>query len=122
MGKAIRHGILWTFLGVFPAALLIGMFFRFPVPFRGEVSGWSSLQEGSLALVYVPLLILQATAFYVIMGGFVPLAILGTIAGIIGWRLGRPDHAKPYARNIALGLAFVAALVLSVLENIIGPW
>jgi hypothetical protein len=120
MGKAILRGILWTFLGILPSAFIVAIFYRFPIPFRGYIHGWDLFQEGPNTSMELLWLLLQAAFFYTIWGGFIPLAVLGTIAGLFGWWLGRPNRVNRYTRNIALGLAFVAALILSVLDKIIG--
>jgi hypothetical protein len=122
MGKAVLRGILWSFLGVFPAVILIGILFRFPVPYRGYVQGWELFQEGLNATIELVWILLQATLYYTFWGGFLPLAVLGTVAGMLGWWLGRTDRVQSYTRNIALGLAFLAAGVLSVLDKVIGAW
>ncbi len=122
MGKAILRGILWVFFGMFPAALLVGMLYRFPIPFRGYVNGWEMFQEGLNETMELIWLLIQAVTYYTFWGGFIPLALLGTIAGLLGRWLGRPDHGDLYARNIALGLGFALAAFLSVLDKIVGPW
>jgi hypothetical protein len=122
MGKAILRGILWVFAWVFPAALAVGALYRFPVPFRGYVSGAELFQEGPTGTMELIWMLLQAVLYDTVYGGFIVLAILGSVAGLIGWRLGRPDRVNRYTRNIALGLALAAAVVLSVLDKIVGPW
>jgi hypothetical protein len=122
MGKAIRLGILWVFLGILPSALIVATLYRFPVPFRGYIRGWDLFQEGPNTSIELIWLLLQAIIYYIFWGGFILLAILGTIAGLLGWRLGKSDRTNRYVRNIALGLAFATAVVLSVLDKIIGPW
>ena len=67
-------------------------------------------------------MILQAVVYYTIFGGFLVLAVLGIIAGLIGWWLGRPESVDRYVRDIALGLAFAVAVILAVLDKVIGPW
>jgi hypothetical protein len=121
MKRAIGRGILWTFIGVYPAALLVGMFFRFPIPMAEYASGWNILSAGPTALV--PLLrIPQAVLFYTIFGGFIPLTVLGILAGLLSHKFGRTEAVTRNTRNIALGLAFVPVVALSVLDKFIGPW
>jgi hypothetical protein len=122
MGQAILRGILWVFLGIFPAALLVGTLYRFPVPLRGYVNGWAMFQEGLNETIELVWLLIQAVIYFTLWGGFIPLAILGAFAGLLGWRLGKADHGHRYVRNIALGLGFVVATFLSVLDKIVGPW
>jgi hypothetical protein len=122
VGKAIWKGIVWSFVGIFPAAVLVGLLYRFPIPFFGYTGGWAAFREGPLAVLSVAVMIIEAVGFYIIFGGEIALLILGIVAGLIGWWFGRPDRAERYARNIALGLACAAAIVPSVLEFVIGPW
>jgi hypothetical protein len=111
-------------LGIFPAAVLIGMAFRFPIPFDGYVGGWAALREDPWALPLVPWWIVQGVAFYVAFGGFLVLIPLGAVGGLVGARLARsrPERAGRYVLGIALGIDLAAAGLLSVLELIIGPW
>jgi hypothetical protein len=121
MGKAIGIGILWTFIGLFPAALLVGVVYHVPVPFSGPVGAREIFGEGpSMGLLRV-WLIIQAVVFYTIAGGFLVVGLLGAIAGVIGWRMDRV-RANRFARNIGLGLALIPVAVLSVLDKLIGPW
>lgn len=122
MGKAILRGIMWVFLGVVPAAVVVGTIYRFPVPFRGDVSGAELFSEGPTGTMELIWMILQAVLYYTVFGGFLVLAVLGAAAGLLGWRLGRPDRVDRYTRRIALGLAFAVAVVLAVLDKIIGKW
>lgn len=121
MGRAMLRGILWVSLGVFPAVLLVGVFYRFPVPWRGQVSGWTMFQEGPDEAMELVWMLAQAVVYYTLWGGFLVLAVLGAVAGSLGWLLGRPDHSNRYVRNIALGLGLVAAALFSVLGEPVGP-
>ncbi|MGP0069510.1 MAG: hypothetical protein ACLQGP_38670 [Isosphaeraceae bacterium] len=122
MGKAIRDGILWVSAGILPSALIVATLYRFPIPFRGYIRGWDLLQEGPNTSIELIWLLIQAAIYYILWGGFIVLAVLGTIAGVLGHWLGKPDRVKRSVRNIALGLAFVVAVVLSVLDKIVGAW
>ena len=122
MGKAILRGILWTFLVILPAAFIVAILYRFPIPFRGYIRGWDLFSEGPDTSMELLWLLLQAAFYYIIWGGFILLALLGTVAGLAGWWLGKPDRVNRFTRYIALGLALVTAIVLSVLDKIIGQW
>jgi hypothetical protein len=86
------------------------------------VSGAELFQEGPSGTMELIWMVLQAVLYYTVFGGFLVLAALGSIAGLIGWRLGKPDRVNRYTRNLALGLALVVAAFLSVLDKIIGKW
>lgn len=122
MGKAILRGIMWVFIWIFPSALAVGSIYRFPVPFRGYVSGAELFQEGPRGTMELIWMLLQAVLYYTAWGGFLVLAVLGAVAGLAGWRLGKPDHVNRYVRNLALGLTLATAGALSVLDKIIGRW
>jgi hypothetical protein len=122
MGKAILRGIMWVFLGVVPAAIVVGTIYRFPVPFRGDVSGAELFPEGPSGTMELIWMILQGVIYDTVYGGFLVLAALGAVAGLLGWRLGRPDRVDRYTRRIALGLTFALAIVLAVLDKIIAEW
>jgi hypothetical protein len=119
MGQSILHGIRWMFLGIFPAVLLVGTLYRFPVPFRGYVDGWAMFQEGPDETMELAWMLLQAVIYYLFWGGFLALALLGAVAGLLGWWIGRQDQGRRYARNIALGLGFATAALLSVLDKVV---
>jgi hypothetical protein len=122
MSRAILRGILWAFLGIFPAAIAVGTVYHFPVPFRGEVSGAELFPEGPNGTAELVWMILQAVVYYTLWGGFVLLAMLGIVAGMLSWWLGSPDKMLRYTRNIALGLDLLAAITLAVLDKIVGAW
>jgi hypothetical protein len=122
MGKAILRGIFWVFVWIFPAAVAVGTFYHFPVPFRGEISGADLFQEGPRGTAELIWMILQAVVYYTVFGGFLVLAVLGSIAGLAGRWLGQPDRVSRYTRDIALGIALLVAIVLAVLDKVIGKW
>jgi hypothetical protein len=122
MSHAVLRGISWVFLWIFPSALAVGAIYRFPVPFRGYVSGAELFQEGPRGTMELIWMVLQAVLYYTAFGGVLILAVLGAIAGLVGWRLGRPDDVGRYVRNIALALALLTAGVLSLLDKFIGRW
>jgi hypothetical protein len=122
MSGAILRGILWTFLGIFPSAIVVGSLYHFPVPFRGEVSGAELIPEGPTGTAELMWMILQAVFYYTLWGGFVLLALLGIVAGLLGWRLGGPEKVHRYTQRLALGLSFLLASGMAVLDKMVGGW
>ena len=98
MGKAIRQGILWFTIGILPSALVVATLYRFPIPFRGYIRGWELFQDGPNTSMELIWLLLQALVYYTLWGGFLVLALLGTVAGLLGRRLGKPDRVNRYVR------------------------
>ena len=111
--RAAVLGALLTIGFAFPAAGLLALVYRFPVPFTGYESGMAALPHA-----------LFAAAFYGALGGFVFLGLAGTAAGVViersAARSGRPWLQTTIAA--AAGIACAAALALSVLDKVIGPW
>ena len=56
MGRSALRGVACTLLGTFPAALLVGLLFRFPIPFRGYDMRFhfAVLQQRDRFLVNIP--------------------------------------------------------------------
>lgn len=110
---AALHGAVWCVLFSFPSAMLLVSVWRFPIPFRGYVSGLKHSGQAFLAV-----------GFYGIIGGFVLLGVLGAIAGMITHAL-RPDdeqEQKRLAHIITAAIALAATTLLAALDKIIGPW
>ena len=117
--KVVRSSVFSIGL-TFPAAALIGLVWRFPVPFGGYT-------EGVEALVLAP----QAAFFYLIFGGFIVVPAMSMTATIVAFRLATrraPSAAVPTATAWRLllatsaGAAVAFALFLAGLELVIGPW
>jgi len=94
-------------------AALVGVFFRFPVPFAGYQSGPRHLTG-----------FLIGAGFYLVLGGAVLQALLGAFVGaVVYWWTGR--HGRD-AVGLTVGLAAACALpgvlLLSVLDWFIGDW
>lgn len=112
-GHAFMQSLLWSTAWTIPLAMLTALLYRFPLPFSGYESGWNAAIMAPLALI-----------FYIAIGGFVFLLVLGSAAGLLAyWRAGgeysKTRHlAKMYA--MVVGLIFVAGL--AVLDKLIGPW
>ena len=80
-------------VGIFPAVFLVGTLYRFPVPWRGYVSGWEMFQEGPDETMELVWMLVQAVVYYTLCGGFVALAALGVVAGFLGGRWEGPIAA-----------------------------
>jgi hypothetical protein len=113
LGEAARLGALWSFVFAFPAAALVVAFFRFPVPFAGYVSGFGAIPSAMLAVI-----------FYGLFGGFIVLGGLGAAAGMLAYRLRRPDRQsmRRWTFGLAAFAALLCAIVLAILDKFIGPW
>lgn len=113
---SVMFGVLATTLGAFPIAALVGLAYRFPIPFSGYESGVKAVVPSLFAVL-----------FYGLLGGFPILAVAGAIAGLLTYKIGRrAGTASKSLLYLTLAFALVAdllaALFLSVLDKIIGPW
>jgi len=97
----------------FPAAGLLAMLFRFPIPFSGYATGISAVIPAMIAVI-----------FYGICGGIVVQAVMGLVAGIWSWRCFRPDQARVNRAVLVVGglAAFPGLMLLAILDWVIGPW
>jgi hypothetical protein len=113
MHWVIIGGALATILLVFPLAAVCALLFRFPIPFASYESGWTAVPHA-----------LAAVRFYGSLGGFVLLAVLGGLGGVVAHRIGRPDARRVWRWTVFLAavVAFCAVMLLATLDYIIGPW
>ena len=112
----VRAGLTGALLSVglaFPAAMLLMLVYRFPVPFVGYESGVAALPHAVVAV-----------AFYGVLGGFLALGLAGTAAGVAIHRSAARSGRRwlPPTIAAAAGIAFIAALGMSVLDKVIGQW
>lgn len=93
------------------AAALVAAVYRFPVPFGGYVSG-ADAADAAIAAV-----------FYLLMGGLLVLSLLGGFAGVaLAGRARAPRAAIWLAITAGFAVAVLGAVVLALLEYVIGPW
>ena len=97
----------------FPTATLIGLVFRFPIPFVGYYSGMDAVSHS-----------LFAVAFYSIFGLLPALFFCGAVAGIFvpTNRAGSGVLPSKLEIKVSVVAALVPLGVLSILDKIIGPW
>lgn len=107
-------GARWAVLSAVPISGLMGLLFRFPVPFVGYVSGIEAVLPSMLA-----------SLFYGIgMGGFILLLVVGGMGGVAAGELSgdQPTRQRRNLRFTSLGLTTACVFVLAILDKIIGPW
>jgi hypothetical protein len=111
--RAALLGALLTIGLAFPSAALLALVYRFPVPFAGYESGLAAVPHALLAV-----------ALYGVLGGFAALGIAGSVAGVLIQQSAARSGRRPFPLmcGVAAAIAFVAALSLSVLDKVIGPW
>ena len=105
-------GMLYGYISAFVAAALLGFFFKYPVPFRGYVSGVEGLRVAP-----------QAVVFYLFLGGFVILPVIGVLAGLMATRFAgsrRSLHGWTFALAVVLNILF--ALAVMVADVFWGPF
>jgi hypothetical protein len=100
-------------LGAFPAAALVALCYRFPIPLGGYQSGPQAM-----------LLSVVAVIVYGLLGGFVLLAALGAAGGALAHRLAgaSPRTVVRLTIGFAAAIDLVAVLALATLDKFIGPW
>ena len=123
MSTILKSALLSSVLSIgltFPAAALIGLIWRFPVP-MGDYA------EGVVALVLAPM----AVFFYLLLGGFVVVPLVSVVAMLLALHFTdrrtaseREDRAVPWPLLVATsgGTAAAFVLFLAGLELVIGPW
>jgi hypothetical protein len=106
---ADRPGIrdaLFGALFMFPAAALVALVYRFPVPFGGFVSGPAGAWSAMLA-----------TLFYGLVGGFVVVPVLAALGGGALRRLGVGRTGRALAPVLAALLYAVFVATAGVLAG-----
>lgn len=104
---------LLSCLLAFPLAALIGLVYRFPVPFAGYLSGVEAVIPSMYAVIVYSFFGLLPTIF-----------VLGAIAGSFapGERSRTTIFPTKYEFVASLFSALIPLLGMSVLDKIIGPW
>ena len=114
MRRGALEGLLLTPLLMFVVGPLVGLVFRFPVPLAGYLSGPDAVIPSAFAV-----------AFYgILLGLFIPLAIVGAVCGDIALRL-RNGRSTAFIGPVfvsSLMVDLVAALLLATWDWIYGPW
>jgi hypothetical protein len=100
-------------VGVFPAAAAVALVYGFPVPFAGKLGGIAAIVPAMLAVV-----------FYGVIGGFLVVPPLGALAGFVAGRVnaGNAEGAKRATVIASLAVSLACAVLLAILDLIIGPW
>jgi hypothetical protein len=113
MGRAIFTGVVTAIVGAFPLAAVTALFYGFPVPFAGKLSGPGAVVPSQVAVV-----------LYGMIGGFPVLGFAGAIAGASAFLMARPNHPKVAVLGVLLALLCSAAgvVLMATLDLIIGPW
>lgn len=109
-------GALVAVIGAYPVAALVAFFYRFPIPFAGYASGFEAVAPTFVAVTK-----------YGAIGGFIVVAALGALAGVLGSYIasavGVGREGSLYLLACLAVLADLPPVVLlSVLDKIIGHW
>jgi hypothetical protein len=112
MKQSIKSGALSALISMFPAAFLLALFWRFPIPFSGYETGLNAAFKSIIAVVY-----------YGLMGGFIIVPGLGALSGAAAYRISN-DKTKANKLSIRFGClcALLLGILLSTLDKIIGDW
>ncbi|OGP92723.1 MAG: hypothetical protein A2Z19_02085 [Deltaproteobacteria bacterium RBG_16_54_18] len=106
-------GAIAALVGMFPAAFLFALVWKFPIPLAGYASGLKGALLSPLAVV-----------FYGVLGGFIVVPGLGAATGALAFQIARGNAPKAQKLSVIFGLlwALAAAAFLALLDKIIGPW
>jgi hypothetical protein len=112
--KFAMMGAAWSVVSAFPIAGVMGLIFRFPVPFVGYVSGYEAILPAMLAVFF----------YGVLLGGLLLVGVLGAIAGAVSANLSGPlvQHQRRAVRITSLVITTVCLFLLAILDWIVGPW
>ena len=110
---SVLAGIVWAIVATIPIAALLGLVFRFPVPFNGYMSGPSAF-----------FMSMFGAAFYgLVFGGWI---VVGTAGGLFTWvaraLCKNEQTALVVSRVLSVLVALVGCAVMSTLDWIIGPF
>lgn len=113
MIRSILSGVLGAVGGIFPLAALVALLYRFPFPFAGYRGGWAAAMDAP-----------KAAHFYLLLGGYLVVALVGTAAGVAAWRCSKGTNKAGWRLAVPLALAgdFVLVSLLSVWDKVYGPW
>ncbi len=106
-------GVLWSVGFAIPLSALMGLVFRFPVPFVGYVSGFDAILPSMIGVLF----------YGVALGGFIVIGVLGAIAAITVAAI-HPEQAgqRNWIRLISLVITTACLFCLAILDKVIGPW
>lgn len=110
--RAALSGAISSIVTTIPIAGVVGLVFRFPVPFYGYMSGPSALVMGMFAAVFYGL------AF----GGWVVVGSCGAVVSIPPFLLLDAKKAKIAARWLSVAVALAGCLIMATLDWFIGPF
>lgn len=108
------RGAVASVVATYPVAALCALFFRFPVPFAGYVSGVKGAAVSAVAVTF----------YGVLFGGFLVQGGLGAIAGVITASRPAGDRGQLARRFIIAGTvaSIPGVALLAVFDKIVGSW
>ena len=113
MKRSTIVGALAALLGMFPAAFVLALVWKFPLFMVGYQSGFE-------AALFTPFTVF----FFGILGGFLIVPALGALAGQIAFRTAHGNASMAHRLSILFGMlsAFLAGVLLILLDQIFGPF
>ncbi len=104
-------------------ALLFAYVFRVPIPFWAYIGPFGEASTYGLNVADVVKHVFLAWLMYGALGGFMLLAVGGSLTGAI---VGRKYAGSAYQNRMivlwAIGVSAVPVFVLAILDYVIGPW
>jgi len=107
MTRTALSGAFYAVFGMFPAAALVALMYRFPIPLAGFRSGIRAACLSPWAVLY--LWYHECTSLLLLMFG-------GAIGGLIAYTIRGPDRRAVHVLclSFALGFALLAAFLVAV--------
>ena len=112
--RGLVPGATWAITSAFPIAAFLALFFRFPIPFAGYLSGVEAVVPAMIAVL----------AYGVLLGGFVLLGGTGAAIGYFAenWKAANPEKGRWVVAALCSSSTLFYLIVLATLDKWIGPW
>ena len=116
-------GVAAAMLSSLLVALLFAYTFRLPVPLAGYIGPFGDLNTYGHGVMDIIQSVLVAWLFYGIFGGFIIIALSGTVMGLlIGSRYAGSDGKSRVIILWSAAAGSIPVFILAVLDYLIGPW
>lgn len=113
--KDILRGSITAVASVLPAAIIVGILYKFPVFMVGDVSGFGILTVLTDFPIWMLLYGILVASPFMIIGGIISSLVIRRIVT-------DQTKRKKYIYIGGITVSFAGAFFLAILDKIIGPW